>query len=102
MKVIWSPEAQRRLSEILAYIAQDSPDNASRFVAKLIKRAQDIETFPNQGRKVPERESDDLREVIEGNYRIIYRLKSQVIEIVTVFEGHRLLKDEEAPKTAKD
>lgn len=98
MKVIWSSEAQKRLSEILAYIAQDSPENASRFIAKLIKRAQGIRTFPNQGRKVPERESDDLREVIEGNYRIIYRLKKQVIEIITVFEGHRLLKHTKAPK----
>jgi toxin ParE1/3/4 len=96
MKVIWSPEAERALYDILDYIAQDSPENAHRFIAKLRERAHDLAQFPNSGRRVPEREKDDLRELIEGNYRIFYRVRSEVVEIATVFESHRRLREEEA------
>lgn len=96
MKVIWSPEAERALYDILDYIAQDSPDHAYRFISKLKERAMDLAQFPKSGRKVPEREKDRLRELIHGNYRIFYRVKGEIIEIVTVFEGHRLLREEEA------
>ncbi|MBY0472439.1 type II toxin-antitoxin system RelE/ParE family toxin [bacterium] len=96
MKVIWSPEAERALYDILDYIAQDSPENAYRFISKLKARADHLARFPQSGRRVPERENDNLRELIEGNYRIIYRVKDQVIEVATVFEGHRRLREEEA------
>ena len=36
-----------------------------------------------------------LRELLVGNYRIIYRITSNTIEVLTVFEGHRLLRDDE-------
>ncbi len=98
MKVIWSFESERALYEILDYIAQDSPENAHRFISQLRSRTEDLARFPNSGRKVPEREKDDLRELIEGNYRIFYRVKSDVIEIVTVFEGHRLIRENETKK----
>ncbi|OFZ78904.1 MAG: hypothetical protein A2583_11910 [Bdellovibrionales bacterium RIFOXYD1_FULL_53_11] len=95
MKVIWSLEAESALCDILDYIAQDSLDNAYCFITKLRERATELAQFPNSGRKVPEREKDDLRELIEGNYRILYRVKGKVVEIATVFEGHRLLQKEE-------
>ena len=99
MKVIWSPEAERALSEILDYIAQDSLDNADRFISKLVERVRDLEQFPNSGRTVPEREKENLRELIEGNYRLFYRITGEIVEIATVFEGHRLLREEEAKPT---
>jgi toxin ParE1/3/4 len=40
---------------------------------------------------VPEFQLDHVREVFLGNYRIVYRLAEGGIEILTVFEGHRLL-----------
>jgi hypothetical protein len=40
---------------------------------------------------VPEYDLEDYRELIEGNYRMIYRIKADVVEIETVFESHRLL-----------
>lgn len=98
MKVIWSPEAEQALYDILDYIAQDSHDNAYRFISKLKERATVLAQFPNSGRKVPEREKDDLRELIEGNYRIFYRVKDKIVEIATVFESHRLLQEEAEPE----
>lgn len=95
MKIIWSPESERALYEILDYIAQDSPENALRFISQLRSRVEHLSQFPNLGRKVPEREKDHLREILEGNYRIIYRVTKKTIEVVTVFEGHRQIREKE-------
>lgn len=91
MRVTWTPLAIERLQEIDAYISEDSPANAARFVALLFERGDSLAEFPNSGRKVPEYDREDYRELIEGNYRIIYRVKKDVIEIETVFEARRLL-----------
>ena len=50
------------------------------------------------GRIVPEIGSFNIRELIEGNYRIVYRYSREKIEILTVFEGHKLLKEEDIEK----
>jgi plasmid stabilization system protein ParE len=46
---------------------------------------------PEIGRIVPEINQADIRELIFKHYRIEYKIKSQRIDILTVFEGHRLL-----------
>ena len=61
------------------------------FVAKLIERGDSVAPFPLVGRRLPELESNEIREVLEGNYRIVYRITHERIEILTVFEGHRQL-----------
>lgn len=48
--------------------------------------------MPRAGRVVPELRVDSIREVFQGNYRIVYRLRELEIEILTVFEGHQLLR----------
>ena len=45
--------------------------------------------FPDSGRMVPERQSPDLREVLSGKFRIVYRRKPAVVEIAAVFRGSR-------------
>ena len=47
--------------------------------------------MPLMGRKVPEIGREDVREVIMGGYRLVYRVRVDAIEILTVFDGHRLL-----------
>lgn len=91
MKVKWTPLAIERLQEIDAYISKDSPISASNFINLLFERVDSLAKFPNMGRKVPEYEREDYREIIEGNYRIIYRIRKNAIEIETVFEKRRLL-----------
>jgi toxin ParE1/3/4 len=92
MRVRWSGRALHDLRSIAAYISKDNPTAARRWVARLRERAQKIIPFPHAGRRVPEYERDDVREVFLGNYRIIYRIFPDLIEILTVFEGHRLLR----------
>ena len=86
--VLWSPHAIRDES-IRAFIAQDSPTYAE-FVAKRLVAAVDrLQLFPESGRLVPERQDPTIREVIVSPYRIVYRLRSGVAEIATVFRGSK-------------
>jgi len=89
MKVHWTDTAQRHLDSIHAYIAQDSPEYALRMVDRLTRRSQLIASFPLAGRRVPEHGMDELREVIEGPYRIIYCIKPDRIDVIAVIHGAR-------------
>jgi plasmid stabilization system protein ParE len=84
VKLRWSRRAVTRLEEIHAYIAQDNPTAALRTTQQIVQRIGQIVTFPNSGRRVPGYTRDDVRELIEGNYRIIYRLGTDRIEVLTV------------------
>ena len=93
MSVTWSREAGENLVEIEEFIARDSPERAVRFVDAMIDHAEAILAGnPRSGRTVPEIGNQDFRELIYRGYRIVYRLNGDRIEILTVFEGHRLLR----------
>ncbi len=87
MNVHWTKTAEAHLDAIFAYIAQDSPEYARRMVDRLTRRSRQIARFPLSGRKVPEYEMDQIREVIEGAYRIIYYIKPDQIDILAVIHG---------------
>jgi toxin ParE1/3/4 len=91
MRIRWSEQARQDLKSIAAYIAKDNPSASRRWIARLRQRAKTVLPFPYAGRRVPELDQDDIREVLLGNYRIVYQIYPSTIEIVTVFEGHRLL-----------
>lgn len=91
MKIVWTEQAFERLREISDYIAFDSPEVASKFIDTLIQRGESLSNFPKSGRVVPEIDAEDIREIIEGNYRLVYRLKKNAIEILTIFESRREL-----------
>jgi len=93
MKVHWTKTAQGHLEGIYQYIAQDSVEYALRIVDRLTRRSQQIAMFPLSGRTVPEYEMDTLREVIEGQYRIIYRIKPGQLDVVAVVHGARNLRN---------
>jgi len=95
MQIRWTHEALERLIEIEEYIAQDSSSRASAFVDQLLEQAELLSENPRRGRIVPEIANPDIRELIFKKYRIVYRLKTNRIEILTVFEGHRLLRIDE-------
>jgi toxin ParE1/3/4 len=64
---------------------------------KIQARARRAARFPRSGRVVPELRREDVREVIQGNYRIVYRVTKVSVEVLTVFEGHHLLPKEASP-----
>jgi len=93
VKVVWTDLAIEDLKSIHEYISKDSKFYADRFVAKLINRVDQLETHPQSGRIVPEFGKEDIRELIEGNYRIIFRIKVGHVGVVRVHHSSRLLKD---------
>ncbi|MDI6738994.1 MAG: type II toxin-antitoxin system RelE/ParE family toxin [Candidatus Edwardsbacteria bacterium] len=89
MKVHWTETAQAHLDAIHAYIAQDSPEYARRMVDRLTRRSQQIVRFPLSGRRVPEYDVNQIREVIEGPYRIIYRITYRQVDVLAVIHAAR-------------
>lgn len=91
MKILWTREAIARLREIKQYIAQNNPVRAILFIEKIIDRTEILINSPQIGRVVPEISRPDIRELLFKKYRIVYRVKKDCVEILTVFEGHRVL-----------
>lgn len=93
MKLRWSERSVNDLIAIQRYIAQDNPKTAKKWVAKLRQRARHAAETALAGRIVPEFNQKDIREIFLGNYRIVYRVDNDNgILVLTVFEGHQLLK----------
>lgn len=91
MKIIWSPLSIDRATEIARYIAQDNPSAAKKWVETLFDKVQLLKSSPQSGRVVSETRSGDIRELLYGNYRIIYRLEEKRISILTVRHGKQIL-----------
>ena len=99
MKIVWAKESLSKLIEIEDFIAEDNPQKASEFTNFLIKKTDTIKENPQIGRVVPEFSNPLLRELIFKNYRIVYKIDKSKIEILTVFEGHRLIRRDEIIKS---
>jgi plasmid stabilization system protein ParE len=94
MRVVWTEQALQGLTNIEEYIAGDDPATAIVFIEKLIRRTDILCEQPLAGRLVPEVPGRELRELIEGNYRIVYRTNDGMVEILTVFESHKLMRND--------
>lgn len=91
-KVDWSPEAIEDLEAISEYISRDSEFYAKAVVARIITISRNLEEHPSIGRVCPEAKNPKIRECLIYSYRLIYRLESERVLILTVFHGRRLLK----------
>ena len=87
----WTAQALDDIEAICAYIERDSVIYARIFARRIVDRTSALEAFPRVGRIVPESDRDDLREIIDGNYRIIYRLLHDEVQILTVHHSARPL-----------
>ena len=95
MRIKWTNEALIRLFEIEDFISQDSPERAEKFVDQIIEHVETLSDKPLRGRTVPEISNPDIRELNFKKYRIVCRIKGNSLYILTVFEGHRLLRIDE-------
>ncbi len=89
MRVHWTDTALAHLVAIHAYISQNSTTYAQRVVDRLTRRSQQIADFPLSGRVVSEYEVAQVREVIEGPFRIIYHIKADQIDVLAVIHAAR-------------
>ncbi len=95
MRIKWSPLAIERVTDIALYIAKDKPTASDKWVVSIFKTVEKLSTFPKSGRMVPEFSKDEIRELLHGNYRIIYQFSSSEIEILTVRHGSQILPEDE-------
>jgi plasmid stabilization system protein ParE len=96
MKILWTRESLHRLTEIEDFIARDNAERAVKFVDGIIAHAESLlPGEPHIGRMVPEISNPVIRELLFKKYRIVYRVNKNNVEILTVFEGHRLLRIDE-------
>jgi plasmid stabilization system protein ParE len=84
VRLVWSQLAAGQVDEALAYIAADDAAAAGRWLEELLERVEALRRFPDAGRVVPELGRDDLRELLVGSYRVIYRRSEAAIEIAVV------------------
>jgi plasmid stabilization system protein ParE len=92
-RVVWSPSATNNFEKAVEYIAVNSQSYAALFARKILEIARNLEYFPQMGRPVPEYAKSNLRELFHGNYRIVYRIKNDFVEIAAIAHSSQLLKN---------
>jgi plasmid stabilization system protein ParE len=91
VEIHWPDRAKDDLAAIGDYIAADNPLAAMRWVDRLIADVERAAEMPLAGRLVPEyADRGDIREVFRRTYRIVYPVRDEAIDVLTIFEGHRL------------
>lgn len=93
VKVVWTSHAFEDLESIFKYTSKDSVFYATRQVDTLTSRVDILEEHPLSGRIVPEFNNETIRELIEGNYRIIYSLNNDTIFIIRIHHSARSLRE---------
>lgn len=91
VKIVWTPLAISDLKNIHDYISNETPVYANRMIEKFIERVDLLYNFPESGRIVPEFGQKSIRELIEGNYRIVYKIHADQIGIARIHHTARLL-----------
>ncbi|HWO00314.1 MAG TPA: type II toxin-antitoxin system RelE/ParE family toxin [Blastocatellia bacterium] len=95
MKVVWSPLALERVGTIADYIAADNVESARVFLIDIFAAVGRLRSFPQSGRVVPEVNRSDICEIIFKKYRVVYRVASQQVSVLTVRHGKQRLPLEE-------
>jgi addiction module RelE/StbE family toxin len=90
-RLVWSAVARDDLKALVSFIKADSPGYAQTFGLHIQQRVEQLRDFSESGRKVPEDKSGAYRELLVGNYRVVYRVDKDTVTIVTLIHGARLL-----------
>lgn len=91
MKIFWSPLAVERLENIFDFIAKEDSRAAYKIVERIFKKVESLSKYPQRGRKVPETNREEIREVFESEYRIIYRIEQKKVSVLTIRNFKQLL-----------
>jgi toxin ParE1/3/4 len=75
----------------VTYVAQHAPVAAHRLAQRIMQRIRSLRRHPDSGGFVPEDTSGRYRQLIEGNYRIIYRREAEAVIICSIYHAARLL-----------
>ncbi len=86
-EIRWTEQAVDNLAAIKAFIGQDSPAYALAVVGRLYQAVTQLGQFPDSGRMVPEQSRPEIRELVRPPYRIVYRRRPELVEVLLVFRS---------------
>jgi len=89
----WTDHAVSQLTALADYISLDSPLYAEQVVERIVARLDQARVHPRSGRVVPEFPQEDLRELVEPPYRLIYRINPDAVEVLAVVHGRQDLRE---------
>ena len=84
LEVEWTNQALDKIEQISEFISLDSSSAATKWAELIFSKEMVLIDSPKIGRKVPEYKDESIREIIVGNYRLVYRIKEKCISIITV------------------
>ena len=92
-EVSYTRSAEQDIEEIWSFIAEDSPDDATRFIQRLEKQIATLERFPERCSLISENRSMNsrYRHLIYRKYRTIFRISGRTVFIIRILHGARLL-----------
>lgn len=88
-RLIWTEPAVADLDSIHAYISRDAEVYADAVILEILDSVDRLSNFPESGRIVPELEDKKTREIVVGNYRVMYEIEPDGVVILTVLHGAR-------------
>src|SRR5215510_12885965 len=91
-EVVWAQRARQAVDDALAYIAKQSPQNASRLASDIIERADSLAIFSERGRAVPEVGDPSLRELLIDPFRLMYEVSDDEVQIVGFLHQRQLFR----------
>jgi toxin ParE1/3/4 len=89
VRITWAELAVERAAAIAQYIAADRPEAAERWIDDLLRIVDSLARSPRRGRMVPEVGRSEIREVLHGAYRVIYRLDPKRLAVLTIRHARR-------------
>ena len=94
MRVVWTRIARSHARAIHDYIAADSRQYALRLVDRIIRKTERLARLPYLGEKVSEHGDPSVRELFDHPYRILYRVRTDRLDVIAVIHARRQLPDE--------
>jgi plasmid stabilization system protein ParE len=91
VKIVWSPLSYERLENIYEFISDKDTVAAKKLINRIFERVESLSKYPERGRKVPEINRNEIREIFESEYRIIYKIEPKKIIILTIRNFKQLL-----------
>lgn len=92
VEIRWSLIASDDYDSIIKYYEKTAPKFAQNLAKKIMYIIDNLIQFPKMGRIVPELENKEIREIIYRNFRIIYRLNENILEITRIIHGSSMLR----------
>ena len=89
MKILQSAKFTTQIDEIIWYIAQDKRSAALRFAKELKKTITELKNFPYKYRASYYYDDEHVRDMIFKGYTIIYRISTDTIEILEIFNQNQ-------------